>query len=82
LDALKSLTNDDISLDNHILKIYADQVRFYKPDLIISDLEFYTSYIGLNSDIPVWQYSAYSLTYAVKIKAHLQLNAYNITNQC
>lgn len=79
LDALKSLDNDHINLDNHILKIYSDQVRSYKPDLIISDLEFYTSYIGLNSDIPVWQYSPYALTYAVKIKSHLRLNAYNVT---
>ena len=44
--------------DNDNLSIYYDQVKYFNPDLIISDLEFFSSYIGGVLNIPVWQCSS------------------------
>lgn len=58
LDALKDIFNPNrVSLENDNYEIYASQIKAYAPDLIISDLEYYTSYAGQQLDIEVWQVS-------------------------
>lgn len=46
-----------LQLHNDNLSIYFDQVKSYQPDLIISDLEYFTSYIANVLNIPIWQCS-------------------------
>lgn len=59
LDCLLNLYKPElISLDNDNLKIYFDQVKYYEPDLIISDLEYFTSYIANVLNITIWQCSS------------------------
>lgn len=36
------------------ISIYNDQIKRYRPDLIISDLEYYTSFIAYDLNIPYW----------------------------
>lgn len=56
LDSLLNIFKPNhISLENEPLQIYFDQVERYAPDLIISDMEYFTSYIANLLGIPVWQ---------------------------
>lgn len=58
LDALQDIFDPaNISIDNENLEIYAAQVAKYSPNLIISDLEPYTSFIGEQLDLAVWNVS-------------------------
>jgi len=58
LDALNDILHPDlISIDNEIFEIYHQQIKAFNPDLIISDLEPYTSYAGQQLDITTWQVS-------------------------
>jgi hypothetical protein len=71
LDSLNHLFDESaFSLDNDNLKIYFDQIKYFKPDLIISDMEHYTSYIGHILDIPVWQCSSVLINFALNKKYH------------
>jgi len=65
-----------ISLDNDNLDIYFHQIKSYHPDLIISDLEYFTSYIANNLNIPLWQYSSTLINYGLtwQEKYHLGIN--------
>lgn len=54
-----------LSLDNDNLKIYFDQVKYYAPDLIVSDLEYFTSYIAGVLNIGIWQCSSSLINYAL-----------------
>ena len=54
-----------ISLKNDNLNIYFEQVKSFAPDLIISDLEYFTSYIANILNIPLWQYSSSLINYAL-----------------
>lgn len=47
-----------ILLNNDNFSIYFDQVKKFAPDLIISDLEFFTSYIANVLNINIWQCSS------------------------
>jgi hypothetical protein len=59
LDCLLNLYKPElITLDNDNLKIYFDQIGYYAPDLIISDLEYFTSYIAGVLNITIWQCSS------------------------
>lgn len=59
LDSLINILNtENVSLDNDNYRIYYEQVIQYSPDLIISDLEYYTSTIAMDLDIPLWQCSS------------------------
>lgn len=49
---------DRIDFTNKNLQIYYDQVKKYSPDLIISDLETYTTYISQYLKCDIWQVSA------------------------
>lgn len=59
LDCLLDIFNPDLPhSDNNNFSIYYDQVKSFAPDLIISDLEHFTSHIANLLNIPLWQYSS------------------------
>lgn len=64
---------DNISLENENFEIYYKQVKYYNPDLIISDLEYFTSHIANVLNIPLWQCSSSLINYAVEQKYNLGL---------
>ena len=77
LDALQNMFNvEHVSFDNDNLRTYYHQVKDYKPDLIISDLELYTSYIGNQLNIPVWQVSSSLLYYGMEQQEKIKTNIY------
>lgn len=43
--------------NNEMLEIYLSQVKSFAPDLILSDLELFTSHIANELNIPIWQVS-------------------------
>jgi hypothetical protein len=66
LDCLKNIFKPDlVSLDNDNLSIYFEQVKYYKPDLIISDLEPYTSHVANLLGITLWQCSSSMVNFAL-----------------
>jgi uncharacterized protein (TIGR00661 family) len=66
LDALHSISKPNfISLDNENFSIYYDQIKSFGPDLIISDLEYFTSCIANYLNIPLWQYSSSLVKFAL-----------------
>lgn len=66
LDALLNIFNPfKISWDNENIGIYLDQVKSYAPDLIISDLEFFTSEVASALNIPIWQCSSTLINSAI-----------------
>lgn len=65
LDCLLDMFNPQlIQLDNDNYKIYFDQIKYFSPDLIISDMEYFTSYAGNLLNIPVWQCSSSLINFA------------------
>lgn len=56
---------DVISLKNDNLNIYFEQVKAFAPDLIISDLEYFTSYIANVLNIKLWQCSSSLINHAL-----------------
>lgn len=69
LDALLNIYKPELqSLKNDNLSIYYDQVKQYAPDLIISDLEYYTSYIAYVLNIPIWQCSSSLINFGLSHK--------------
>jgi uncharacterized protein (TIGR00661 family) len=73
LDCLFNMFNSDQISENDNLKIYYDQILYYKPDLVISDLEYFTSYLATASNIPLWQYNSSLINFAVTQKYDLGL---------
>lgn len=73
LDALLDFRgkSTSISFKNSNFALYNREIRRFAPDLIISDVEPYTSYIGLELGIPVWQVSPLLLYYGVNHKTNL-----------
>jgi uncharacterized protein (TIGR00661 family) len=66
LDALLNIYKPDhLSLDNDNLNIYFEQVKSFAPDLIISDLEYFTSHVANELNIALWQYSSSMINYAL-----------------
>lgn len=66
LDCLLNLYKPElINLDNDNLHIYFEQVKYYAPDLVISDLEYFTSYIAQVLNIHVWQCSSSLINFAL-----------------
>lgn len=66
LDALLNIYRPDlISLHSDNLSIYLEQVKSFSPDLIISDLEYFTSCIANELNIPLWQCSSSLINYAL-----------------
>lgn len=68
LDSLLNMFNPNIIyLDNDNLKIYYQQIKSFAPDLIISDLEYFTSYIANILNIPLWHCSSSLIRYGVTL---------------
>lgn len=66
LDALLNIYRPDlISLHSDNLSIYLEQIKSFNPDLVISDLEYFTSYIANDLNIPLWQCSSSLINYAL-----------------
>ncbi len=66
LDPLLSLYWKNSVLRNNMFAIYRDEVKRFNPDLIISDLEMYTSSIAKLLQKPLWHYSSALLRQCVK----------------
>lgn len=67
LDCLQNMFKPDyFSLDdNDNLQTYYQQVKYYDPDLVISDLEHFTSYIANLLEVTLWQCSSSIINYAL-----------------
>jgi hypothetical protein len=66
LDCLKNIFKPDyVTLDNDNFITYFNQVKYYKPDLIISDLEYYTSHIANVLNTTLWQCSSSIINFAL-----------------
>lgn len=56
LDSLLDMFNSErISFENDNLETYFNQVKYFNPDVIISDLEIFTSHIATLLNVPVFQ---------------------------
>jgi uncharacterized protein (TIGR00661 family) len=67
LDCLLNIFKpDQISLDNDNFQTYYQQVKYYNPDLIISDLEYFTSIIANELNTTLWQCSPSLFNFAAK----------------
>jgi hypothetical protein len=73
LDALLDFRGKStgISFKNSNFALYVREISRFAPNLIISDVEPYTSYAALELGIPVWQVSPLLLYYGVKHKTNL-----------
>ncbi len=66
LDALLNFANVKRSFPpNGNFAYYVKQLNEFKPDLIISDLEIYTSTYAIDANIPLWQVSPAILYYGL-----------------
>jgi hypothetical protein len=66
LDCLLNIYKPDyLSLDNDNFSIYVDQIKHFKPDLIISDLEYFTSQAAMICNIPLWQCNSSMINFAL-----------------
>ncbi len=62
--------------NNDNFQIYFEQIKYFNPDLIISDLEYFTSYAANVLGITLWQCSSSALNHAFtkKQKYNMGLN--------
>jgi hypothetical protein len=67
---------DLLSLDNDNFSIYLDQVKYFSPDLIISDLEYFTSQVASILNITIWQCSSSILNFALSHEEKYNLGAF------
>lgn len=58
-----------INANNSNFKIYYEQVKYFAPDLIISDLEYFTSYIASTLNVKMWNCSSSLINYGVTDKS-------------
>jgi uncharacterized protein (TIGR00661 family) len=66
LDALLNIYRPDlIALHSDNLNIYLEQVKNFSPDLIISDLEYFTSCVANELNITLWQCSSSLINFAM-----------------
>jgi glycosyl transferase family 1 len=52
--------------DSENLSIYADQIKYFAPDLIISDMEIFTAHVASALNIPFWFIGSFLLYHAVE----------------
>ena len=78
LDCLLNMFKPDlISIEeNDNLQTYFDQVKYFAPDLVISDLEYFTSYIASLLNITLWQCSSSIINYALTTKEKYNLGLF------
>ena len=62
--------------DNDNLQTYYQQVKYFNPDLVISDLEYYTSYIANLLDVTLWQCSSSIINFALTTKQKYNLGLF------
>jgi hypothetical protein len=75
LDALLNFSKDDTSITyNGNYNYYYKQIQSFTPDLIISDLEVYTSIIALELNIQLWQVSPLLLLWSLPKNIHSAMN--------
>lgn len=66
LDCLLNMFNvDAVSTENENFVTYFNQVKYFNPDLIISDMEYFTSHIANVLNITLWQCSSSLITYGL-----------------
>lgn len=74
LDCLLNIFKpDQLSLNNDNFQIYFEQIKYFAPDLIISDMEYFTSYIANVLNCTLWQCSSSLINFAVENKYNLGL---------
>lgn len=77
LNALLNVYNPKLRhLRNDNLNIYFDQIKTFAPDLIVSDLEYFTSYLAGLTKIPIWQYSSSLISFALQKKEKYNLGLF------
>lgn len=77
LDCLLNMFKPEhISLDNDNLRTYYEQVKYFNPDLIISDLEYFTSHVANLLNITLWQCSSSIINYALASKEKYNLGLF------
>lgn len=78
LDPLHNFFDKEkIYLDNEYFITYYNQIKYYNPDIIISDLEYFTSYIANDLGITLWQYSSSMLNYGLTWSAKYNVNLFS-----
>jgi len=66
LDACLNIYRPELlSLYNDNLSTYYEQVKSFEPDLVISDLEYFTSYVANDLNVTLWQCSSSMINYAL-----------------
>ncbi len=77
LDSLINIFKpQSISFKNENLSIYYEQVKQFSPDLIISDLEYFTSHIANILNIKIWQCSSALINFALTKKQKYNLGVF------
>ena len=78
LDCLLNIFNPEhITLDNDNFRIYLDQVKYFAPDLVISDLEYFTSFIAAELNINLWQCSSSIINFSLTNKYKYDLGVFS-----
>ncbi len=70
--------NNNISFKNDNYKKYFLEIQEYDPDLIISDLEIFTSYIAIELGLTLWQVSPLLIYHALETEFKNKLNIYKL----
>jgi len=74
LDALLDIMRPEtISTESDVFNIYYEQIKYYDPDLVISDLEYFTSHIANLLNITLWQCSSSLLNWGIEEKYNVGL---------
>jgi uncharacterized protein (TIGR00661 family) len=79
LDALAIMSNKyeiHTGSYNYSYITYVDQIKYFKPDLIISDLEFFTSYAANLLNITLWQCSPSIVNFAFTKKQKYNMSIF------
>jgi hypothetical protein len=72
--------SEEISFENFNYYFYYEEIKKFNPDLIISDLEIYTSVIALELNIKLWQVSPLLLYFGQNKSIKKELDIYNKHN--
>lgn len=63
--------------NNDNLNTYHQQIKYYNPDLIIGDMEYFTSHIANRLNIKLWQCSSLLINHAMQDNEKYGLNLFN-----
>jgi uncharacterized protein (TIGR00661 family) len=74
LNALLDIVKPDaISYDSNSFSTFYEQVKYFSPDLVISDMEYFASQVANLLDITLWQCSSSLLNFAIEQKYNVGL---------